>query len=149
MPLQIKIDDFEKAVSEFNKALDYMAKVEARQPETLTFDEEDYQFDYNFARAAVIQYFEFTYEITWKLMKRWLDINVTPGVADGIVRRELFRMARENRLIEDVKTWWSFHEARNKTSHTYDSDIAEEVYKTAKVFKKYVNDFLSTIRERL
>jgi nucleotidyltransferase substrate binding protein (TIGR01987 family) len=56
-------------------------------------------------RAGVIQNFEFTYELCWKFMKRWLEINLTPGMMEGITRKQLFRFAAENRLIDDYNQW--------------------------------------------
>ena len=32
-------------------------------------------------------------------------------------------------LITDPNRWFSFIEAKNKSSHTYDEEIAEKVYK--------------------
>ncbi len=40
--------------------------------------------------AAIVQNFEFTYKLCWKFMKRWLELNLTPGSMDGVSRRELF-----------------------------------------------------------
>ena len=77
-------------------------------------------------QAGLIQNLEFTYEVCWKMMRRWLEINATPENVDGITRRELFRMAAENRLITDVDEWMTFRELRNQTSHRYDSGLAEE-----------------------
>lgn len=45
----------------------------------------------------------------------------------AVTRRELFLRAAENRLIDDMDLWMSFHAARNETSHTYDTNTAEEV----------------------
>ncbi len=79
----------------------------------------------NIVRAGVVKNFEFTYELCWEFMKRWLETNVEPTVADGVTRRELFRLAAEQRLIDDVDAWMSYHEARNQTSQRYDAEVAE------------------------
>ncbi|GAB4397733.1 MAG: nucleotidyltransferase substrate binding protein [Anaerolineales bacterium] len=75
-------------------------------------------------QAGLIQNLEFTYELCWKAMKRWLEMNAGMQT-DGITRRELFRMAAENHLIADVEAWMLFHEFRNQTSHRYDSELAD------------------------
>ncbi|MDE0103112.1 MAG: HI0074 family nucleotidyltransferase substrate-binding subunit [Bryobacterales bacterium] len=80
-------------------------------------------------RAGVVQHFEITYELCWKLMARWLNSNVSPGVADGVTRRQLFRLAAERQLIQDVDRWMSHHEGRNATSHIYDFAKADAVYR--------------------
>lgn len=88
----------------------------------------------NLIMAGVIQNFEFTYELCWKFMKRWLEANISYEAVDGVSRKELFRIAAENRLIDDISKWIDFHQARNKTSHIYDEDVAEKVYVITKEF---------------
>lgn len=85
-------------------------------------------------RAGAIQNFEVAYEQCWKAMKRWLEKNFNAVQVDGVTRRELFRIAAEHVLIEDVDHWMSFHQARNETSHTYDGSVAIEVLRIAEVF---------------
>jgi nucleotidyltransferase substrate binding protein (TIGR01987 family) len=82
-------------------------------------------------RAGVIQNFEVAYEQSWKIMKRWLEQNIGNTYVDGVTRRELFRLAAENHLVSDVNKWMEYHHSRNLTTHTYDEDIAEEVFQTA------------------
>jgi len=95
-------------------------------------------------RSGVIQNFEVAYELSWKFMKKWLEINVDQDILIGNTRKDLYRIAWENRLILDVKAWWAFHEARNRTSHTYSPMTAEYVFNKAIEFlpiaKKYVAD---------
>lgn len=85
-------------------------------------------------KAGAIQNFEFTYELCWKFMKRWLENNLGNTYVDGVSRRELFRISAEHQLITDVEQWMVYHKARNITSHTYNQDRAEEVYQIARQF---------------
>ena len=79
-------------------------------------------------RSGVIQHFEFTYELAWKFIKRRLEADIGRTTVDGISRRDLFRIAAENGLIDDVGTWFQYHIVRNETSHTYDPNVAARVY---------------------
>ncbi|MDR3088731.1 MAG: nucleotidyltransferase substrate binding protein [Desulfobulbaceae bacterium] len=100
-------------------------------------------------RAGVIQSFEFTYELCWKFMKRWLEMNIGTESVDGVSRRELFRLAAESRLINDVEKWMEFHYARNKTSHTYGGEAAQNVFEASNDFLPYAQDFFSKLNEKL
>lgn len=94
-------------------------------------------------KAAVIQNFEFTYELSWKFMKRWLEVNYSETYTSGITRKQLFRLAAENILIEDFDNWVKYHESRNETSHTYEKETADEIFEVAGNFlvdaKKLLN----------
>ncbi len=99
-------------------------------------------------RAGVVQHFEITYELCWKLIARWLNANISPGVADGVTRRQLFRLAAENRLINDVDGWMRHHEGRNATSHIYDFDKAEAVYRATVDFVHDARALLRALETR-
>lgn len=85
-------------------------------------------------KEAVIQNFEFTYELCWKFIKRWLDYNYSSSITAGLSRKQLFRIAAENRLIDRVETWLVYHELRNRTSHTYDQLVADEIFAATSSF---------------
>jgi len=102
----------------------------------------------NAIKAGVIQHFEFTYELSWKFIKRWLETNVSPTAADGVTRRELFRLGAENRLIDDVEQWMRYHEARNLTAHTYEPEVAERLFHTAHRFALDAARLLAALEER-
>ncbi len=99
-------------------------------------------------RAGVIQNFEFTYELCWKFMKRWLEINVGGATLDGATRKELFRMAAESQLISDVDDWMEYHDAHNETSHTYDNDKADDVYKISLKFAEDAKQLLAMLEKK-
>jgi nucleotidyltransferase substrate binding protein (TIGR01987 family) len=83
-------------------------------------------------RAGVIQNFEFTYELCWKFMQRWLKENQSKGDVElPRTRKELFRMAAQYGIISDPLPWFEYGDARNLTAHTYDLDKAEIVFKQA------------------
>ena len=99
-------------------------------------------------RAGVIQNFEFTYELCWKFMKRWIEMNISPESVDGVTRRELFRQAAENKLIVDVDLWMEFHQARNSASHIYDEEVAEATLATALKSLSHIKAFVSCLEEK-
>ena len=99
-------------------------------------------------QAGVIKNFEITYEICWKLIARWLNTNVTPGIADGITRRELFRLGSESRLINDVERWMEHHAARNSTVHIYDRNRALQVYRATSQFLCDARSLLRTLQAK-
>jgi nucleotidyltransferase substrate binding protein (TIGR01987 family) len=99
-------------------------------------------------KAGVIQNFEFTYELCWKFMKRWLEVNIGTAYVDGVTRRELFRLSVENKLIKDVDQWMEYHDARNETSHTYDQDTADDIFQVAQTFFSDAFELLQVLEEK-
>jgi len=99
-------------------------------------------------KAGVIQNFEFTYELCWKFMKRWLEINLGSTYVDGVSRKELFRIAAEHQIINNVEEWMEYHECCNKTAHIYDLAIANEVFETAVKFIKDAEILLSNLQAK-
>lgn len=99
-------------------------------------------------RAGVIQNFEFTYELCWKFMKRWLERNFNPTSIDGMTRKELFRLAAEHQLINDVEAWFSYHNFRNETTHAYDEQTAADVYASAVKFIHEAQALLKVLQSK-
>lgn len=131
----------------FRKAVVALEEVMAKSDD-VTFMQGLDQIARNAIKSGVIQHFEFTYELCWKFIKRWLEMNIGPTVADGVTRRELFRLAAESRLIEDVDQWMRHHDARNQTSHTYEPKIAESVYAAAHEFARDAVRLLEALEAR-
>lgn len=102
----------------------------------------------NAIRAGVVQNFEFTYELCWKFMKRYLENQLGASMVDGISRNELFRLSAEFHLIDDFDLWKKYHTYRNLTSHTYDEDVAEELVQIARDFVIHANKFLLALEAR-
>ena len=101
----------------------------------------------NGLRAGVIQYFEFTYELSWNSIKRWLQENRDPSITVGATRRHIFRIAAREGLIHDPKGWMEYTNARNLTSHTYKEEIAERVYGEVPAFLRASRQLLATLED--
>lgn len=98
-------------------------------------------------RDGVIQRFEFTYELSWKMLKRYLEEYSLEKV-DGLNNRELFRIGREQGLISDPEKWFHYMKMRNQTSHVYDKAKAATVYAAAREFLPDTQYLLKRLREK-
>lgn len=137
--MALDLSSLEKGVLSLEAALRVSASAKAA-----TFTDEEKKV----ITAGVIQNFEFTYELCWKFMRRWIEVNIGRTQSEGIPRRELFRMANENHLISDVDLWMGYHQARNDTSHTYDSAKADEIFKIAGKFQADAKKVLGELKQR-
>lgn len=81
-----------------------------------------------FVRDSVIQRFEICVEQSWKILRRYLKIVHSK---DEFSTREIFRLAQRYDIIDNAITWIEYLDARNETSHTYNEDIAIQVYEKA------------------
>ncbi len=96
-------------------------------------------------RAGVVKHFEITYELSWKLMARWLNTNVASDTADGVTRRQLYRLSAAHKLISDVDRWMRHHDTRNTTSHFYDRKKAQQVYEPVRGFTHDARQLLKVL----
>ena len=80
-------------------------------------------------RDGLIQRYEFTYEISHKMLKRHLEMtSPNPEIFDAMPFADLIRTGNELSILKsDWSAWKLFREMRAKTSHTYDEDIAQTV----------------------
>jgi nucleotidyltransferase substrate binding protein (TIGR01987 family) len=86
--------------------------------------------DSEYVRDSCIQRFEYTYELSWKTIKRFLEETVpNPADIDLMSFQELIREANEKGLLlTDWETWKLYRMYRGTTSHAYDEDKANEIY---------------------
>ena len=75
-------------------------------------------------REGMIQRFEYTYELGWKVLKDYLH---QAGFGDVRSPRDTIRRAFEQELIADGTAWLLMLDDRNLTSHTYNEETARQV----------------------
>jgi len=98
-----RFDNFEKAYVQFEKIIDIgeLSDIE---------------------KMALIQAFEFTFELAWKTMKDYLE-------EEGFLvdsPRSTIRQAFQSRYIENPEVWMEAMKMRNMTVHTYNAKVMDE-----------------------
>ena len=80
-------------------------------------------------RDGLIQRFEFTYELSHKMLRRYLEAAAAdPTEFDAADFQYLIRCASEQGLLLSAwPEWRKFRDMRSKTSHTYDETVALKV----------------------
>jgi nucleotidyltransferase substrate binding protein (TIGR01987 family) len=124
-----------------SKALERLAEGQAR-----------YQSDTGDAqiRDGLIQRFEFTYEISHKMLKRSLEsAAANPAAFDAMPFADLIRSGNEQGLLlGDWTDWKRYREMRSLTSHTYDEAVALEVVDGIPAFLTEGEFLLKQLQER-
>lgn len=90
--------------------------------EALTFPDDEPH------KESTIQRFEYTFELSWKLMS---SIIKDQGIESYGVKN-ILREAYKLQLIDDVEVWFEYADARNQTAHIYRESAADEVVAVAK-----------------
>ncbi len=110
-----RFSNFEKAFLQLKQAVeDYDSNVEA------------------IIKEGIIQRFEFTHELAWKVMKDFLEYKGYQNINGS---RSATRGAFNIDLLKEGQVWMDMIDSRNKTVHTYHKNILEQEYQ--KIVKAY------------
>ena len=93
-------------------------------------------------RAGIIQFFEMTFELAWKVLKDYLEAQ------EYLVKspRETVKQAFQIGLIDNGHVWMDALSNRNLTTHTYDEELANKM--TNDIIKMYLPE-LDKMYEKL
>ena len=104
-----------------------------------------------FVRDATIQRFEYTYELSHKMLKRYLEM--TEPSADEIEQMSFSNLIRTGSerglMLSGWDSWKIFRDARNLTSHTYNEKKASEVCDIIPQFLQNAKYLLSQLKKRM
>jgi nucleotidyltransferase substrate binding protein (TIGR01987 family) len=79
----------------------------------------------NIIKEGIIQRFEFTHELAWKVMKDFLEYE---GFQNIMGSRSATKEAFNKDLIVEGEVWMDMIKSRNETAHTYQEKILESEY---------------------
>jgi nucleotidyltransferase substrate binding protein (TIGR01987 family) len=116
----IDLTSLQKAIAQLETAIDYTQSDLAKSDETVAL----------LFRAAAIQAFEYTYELSVKMLRRYLEATeASPSAVQQYTYNELLRRAYALGLVqEELMVWKQFRTNRGTTSHGYDEDKAQVVF---------------------
>jgi len=124
--MSLDFSPLSSAINQLEKSLQYATSTAAKADPGL-FEQ---------LRNSVIQCFEFTYELSHKMLKRYLaETTANPEEFDLSTFQNLIRTGNEKALLRsDWLRWKDYRQARTNSSHTYDQEKAAQVYAIAPDF---------------
>ena len=115
----------EDGLYNFSNALGRYANVVERYEEFKTEGLSDIYLDF------LVKRFEFTYEMSWKALKRYLEfLGLEPKNP-----RATFKDGYAQGLLDDESVWLDMIEQRNLSSHIYDEFEIREIFDKKDTFK--------------
>jgi nucleotidyltransferase substrate binding protein (TIGR01987 family) len=91
-------------------------------------------------KEGLIQRFECTHELAWNVMKDYAEYQGNSNIGGSrVASREAFKL----QLVSNGDVWMDIIGSRNKTSHTYNEEITNEIY--VKILNEYYQAFLGFI----
>jgi nucleotidyltransferase substrate binding protein (TIGR01987 family) len=135
MSIPINIDPLSKAVHRLEEGLHRYLQ-----------DVSDIQI-----RDGLVQRFEFTYELSYKMLKRYLELtSANPAAFDQMAFADLVHSANEQGLLSrEWSVWKNFREMRGSTSHAYDETIAMKVVGGIPDFLREAKFLLAQLQKRI
>ena len=126
-----RFSNFLKAMAKLQQSVEYIREhfeIEDDNKESKILDE--------LVKEGLIQRFEYTHELAWNVMK---DYAMYQGNSTVGGSRDASREAFQLQLIVNGEIWMDMIKSRNKTSHTYNEETADEIY--YKILKDYFPEF--------
>lgn len=141
MPLPLDISSFEKAVAKLEKVYTAATSERARADEEFA----------EISQMAAVQAFEFTYEQSFKMIRRFLEAaEPSPKNLSGETFQSIVRLASERGLLlNDLAAWDEYRKKRNITSHAYNEEKAQEVLEIIPDFIREVRYLRDQMNERI
>lgn len=138
-----RFSNYAKAFYKLNEAATKITK-DFGIEEDGTIDEDAFLDD--IIKEGLIQRFEYTHELAWKVMKDFLE---EVGDVKIYGSKDATKEAFAAELISKGEIWMEMINSRNKTSHTYNEETADEIFN--KIIHEYhaeFKEFLNTMEEK-
>ncbi len=135
-----RFSNFEKALHKLTQAVEYIRHNLLVEDEPIDDGDSSYVLD-EIIKEGLIQRFEYTHELAWNVMKDYAAYQGNTSIGGS---RDATREAFQLHLVSDGQVWMDMIGSRNKTSHTYNEETADEIY--SKILNEYYPAFLDFLK---
>jgi nucleotidyltransferase substrate binding protein (TIGR01987 family) len=140
-----RFSNFNKALLKLEESVNYINHNFLDKEDGLDDEDLGYIVD-ELIKEGLIQRFEYTHELAWNVMK---DYALFQGNSTIGGSRDATREAYKLQIIENADVWMDMIQSRNKTYHTYNEEIANEIYdKIIHEYSQLFLDFQKTMEEK-
>ena len=128
-------EKLENKIENFNNALNRLGEMCVKFRNSKDKEEKET------CRDALIQRFEFTFELGWKTLYQYMIFH---GVSVRSMPRDVLKAAYQNGLIDNEQVWLDMLDARNTLSHVYKEEQAIAI--AEKICPDFYNE-LATLKD--
>ena len=114
-----RFSNFVKAMDKLQQSVEYISTLDIRE----SIDKDEVLDE--LIKEGLIQRFEYTHELAWNVMKDYAEYQGNSTIGGS---RDASREALQLKIIADGEIWMDMIQSRNKTSHTYNDETANEIY---------------------
>ena len=125
-----RFSNYKKALLKLSQAIKYINVNPIEDGNVSIIDE--------IIKEGLIQRFEYTHELGWNVMKDYAEYQGNFEVKGS---RDATREAFQMKLISNGEVWMDMILNRNKSSHTYNEETANEIY------LKIITDYFPAFQE--
>ena len=129
-----RFSNFTRAMDKLQQSVDYIHKNFELENDGTTEDE----IRDEMIKEGLIQRFEYTHELAWNVMKDYAEYQGNSTIGGS---RDASREALQLKILSEGEIWMDMIVSRNKTSHTYNEETANEIY--SKILKEYYPAFIN------
>lgn len=132
-----RFSNYNKALTKLDESVKYIQHNFLDDENELDTEDLGYVVD-ELIKEGLIQRFEYTHELAWNVMKDYAFFQGNSTVGGS---RDATREAFKLQIIDNADTWMDMILSRNKTTHTYNEETANEIF--GKIINEYFPLFLN------
>jgi len=132
-----RFSNYRKALKSLKDNIAYIKEEEEIDEKTEENIENILMATRDILKQGLIQSFEYTHELAWKVMKDYAEYQGNTEIKGS---RDAVRYAAQVGLVNNGHVWMEMMQSRNSTSHTYNEGIANEIVKF--ILMEYEKEFV-------